>query len=84
MQGRIKIGSVIIQYHRARRWPKCYPPTSEYLDGEYKEEAKNPDMLFDIKPLSRCWEATAEGYGGKEYGNGSIIVIDKNAIEIVE
>jgi len=90
MQGRIKRGAGIFQDHHFGKWPNCCPPRSEYEGEEYKYEAKDPDMVFEVEWTGRHWDCKADGYGmlrsrgeGGEYGNGSIFVSDPDGVELV-
>lgn len=82
--GRIKIGTTIMQDHRCMKWPNCFPPKKEYLGEEYKYEAKNPDMYFEIVCFEEFCECIADGYGslreGESYGNGSIFVLRPDSV----
>lgn len=89
-RGRIKTGTGIFQDHHFGKWPSCLPPKNEYRDGEYQYEAKDPEMMFDVKWTGHHWECKADGYGylwqfGElgEYGNGCIFVCDPDGIEFV-
>ena len=90
MQGRIKRGAGIFQGHHFGKWPDCCPPRSEYEGEEYQYEAKDPDMVFDVKWTGTHWDCKADGYGmlrargeGGEYGNGSIFVSGCDGVELV-
>lgn len=88
MKGKIKIGAGIFQDHHFGKWPQCIPPRSAYTSDEYKHEAADPDIVFDIEWTGNHWECTADGYGilskdGGEYGNGSIFVSKRDGIEII-
>ncbi len=90
MQGRIKRGAGILQDHHFGKWPNCCPPRSEYEGEEYKYEAKDPDMVFEVEWKGRYWDCKADGYGmlrsrgeGGEYGNGSIFVSARDGVELV-
>lgn len=88
--GRIKLGTRIFQDHHFGKWPSCLPPRSEYCEGNYEYEAREPKMLFEMRWTGNHWECKADGYGMLrsigdvgEYGNGCIIVLDPNGIELV-
>jgi hypothetical protein len=84
---RIKDGSIIGQDHSVARWPRCWPPRSEYGDGENPRRAKDPDMLFCAKFKGKLWECVADGYGDLsgegDYGSGRIFVFSYDGVEIV-
>lgn len=88
--GRIKRGAGIMQDFHFGKWPSCCPPGSEYEDEEYRYEAKDPDMVFDVKREGNGWVCKADGYGrlrarGEkgEYGNGCILVSDIGGVELL-
>lgn len=90
MQGRIKRGAGIFQDHHFGKWPNCCPPKSEYEGEEYKYEAKDPDMVFEVEWTGNHWDCKADGYGmlrvrgeAGEYGNGSIFVSSRDGVELV-
>ena len=94
---RIKIGSPISQDRGFGKWPACCPPKEEgkgLLETIFPErvfiatlETKGNDSFY--------WECMADGYGMLQskhkhlsdqdfiYGNGSIYVTGKDAVEIV-
>ena len=87
MQGRIKLWAEIFHDRHFGKWPNCLPPKSEYEGEAYQYEAKDPDMVFDIKWTGRYWECKADGYGmlrsrgeDGEYGNGSIFVRGRDGV----
>ena len=92
IKGRIKLGAWMYQDHGFGRWPGCKPPSSEYTGEEYKEEARDPDMIFDCAWNGQRWECVAYGYGVIEaetvaarngYGNGSIFLYEFDGVEAV-
>ena len=89
-RGRIKTGAGIFQDHHFGKWPSCCPPRSEYEGEEYQYEAKDPDMVFDVRWTGHHWECKADGYGmmrhrgeAGEYGNGSIFVSNPDGVELM-
>lgn len=85
MKARIKVGAKISQDFSFGEWPNCFPPKAEYEGEEYRYEAKNPFMIFDVveSNVNDSVELVTEGYGGKHYGSGSIHVLNKEDIIIV-
>ena len=80
---RIKRGTAVFQdHHFGLRWPQCLAPGG-------KDEADNPDMVFDAYELQGdgSIDLRADGYGGGygngEYGNGSIFA-PKDGVEWIE
>jgi len=87
MKGKIKRGAAISHDFRVWYWPECASSAEEYEGEEYKYEAKNPDMVFDVEWTGRYWECKADLYGSDvpgRYGNGSIFVFGKDNVEIVD
>ncbi len=84
---RIKKGASISQDRAFINWPRCYPPLSEYINGESPYRAKDPDMLFLGSWNGKFWNCVADGYGAMgsegDYGAGSIFVIHYDNVEIV-
>ena len=90
MRGRIKRGAMVLHDRVLGRWPSCCPPSSEYDGEQYRYEAKDPGMVFDVARNGRRWECRADGYGmfrsrgeAGEYGNGSVFVIDGDGVELI-
>lgn len=72
-QARIKIGATIGQDHAMGRWPWCLAPGG-------KDEADDPDMVFEAQYKDGVIDLRAHGFGlhgvKDGYGNGSIYVWD--------
>jgi len=91
MQGRIKRGAEVFHDRHFGTWPSCCPPLSEYDGQEYRHEARDTDMVFDVEWSGRSWACKANGYGmlrsrgeDGEYGNGSIFVLDRDGVELLD
>ena len=84
---RIKKGAYIGQDRAFMHWPRCYPPSSEYINGVNPYRAKDPDMLFVGSWNGKFWNCVAEGYGDTtkngDYGAGSIFVFSYDNVEII-
>lgn len=89
-KGRIKPGAMMSQDFNYGAWPNCCPPVREYPTGEYRYEAKDPDMVFDVEWNGSHWECRADGYGNLNptgdalgYGNGSVLVKQFDGVELI-
>lgn len=75
IRAKIKRGTHIGQDFGHFNWPDCKSPKGEQAKVDYE---------FDAEWTGSWWNCVRPGYGEKNnYGNGSILVFDKNGIEKV-
>jgi hypothetical protein len=86
VKARIKIGTRIAQDFQAFAWPECLPTLAHYHGSDfiYDKRVLTPNMLFTCTLGPKGWDCVAPGFGERmDYGNGSILIVDINGIELV-